>query len=81
MSNKKSEKKKAKIIHKIALLLLSAEPDSFNPDETFNIYANEAADMAHRASKGWWTLGGRPYFNEWMADLKVALERKAHHAR
>jgi len=79
MSSKKVEKKKAKIIRQIALLLLSADPDPLCPDQTLDIYANEARDMAYRAQKGWWTLVGRPYFNEQMAQLKAALERKKAH--
>jgi hypothetical protein len=65
-----------RVIEKMALLLLSLEPDPHEPDRTFEIAANQASDMAYRANKGWWEIAGKPDFNRRMANLRRLHERR-----
>lgn len=74
--------KQEKVVEEITLLLLSLPLYRHEPHRTYEIAANEAADMAYRAYKAktedlsWWRVPGRPYFNKLMARLRRKVEKK-----
>jgi hypothetical protein len=68
-----------KVIEKIALLLLTLEPNRYDPERTLSIACNTAESMAYRAKKAmngdpsWWEIVGKPDWNARMNRIKVRL--------
>lgn len=70
-----------RVVEKIALLLLTLEPNHFEPDRTFEIATNDAVQMAYRANRAktdptWWEIVGRPHWNARMAQLRTKLSKQ-----
>ena len=68
-------------LEKIALLLLTLEKDNFCPEDTYDIFAHQAADLAYRVDRGltdltWRKIPGRPFFNEQMARVRAKYVKR-----
>jgi hypothetical protein len=60
-----------RVAEKIAILLLS-----LSSEEAIESASQDALNMALRGNRGWWEIGGKPYFNERMARLRAKLENR-----
>jgi hypothetical protein len=63
--------KEEALVEKIALLLFP-----LGDEETIRRWSNQAADMAVRASRGWWSVPGRPALNAQLARLRKKLQEQ-----
>lgn len=66
-------RKRDKLLEEVALLLLSIPGD-----EDIEALGQDAAHLAFRASAGWWSLAGKPYYEARLASLKRRLQAKKY---
>lgn len=74
-----------RMAEKIAVMLLTLELPLIQhigvntQEQLMELVSNEAIDMATRIGRKWYTIPGKPYFNERMASLleKLKARKKA----